>query len=127
MGYLISLLFDSSEPENFYAGLFSLIILVIFLIITFRKGIAAVAGAFSVTGAVAGAFAIVGAFAVAVSLFGLYIGWRALKGDERDAGVRSFVVAIAATGGTNFQGANLTDTIFTRATLKILSNPFLIL
>ncbi len=56
--------------------------------------------------------------AVAFTLFGLYIGWRALKGDERDALVRSSAVAFAATGGTNFQGANLTDAIFTRATLK---------
>ncbi len=48
----------------------------------------------------------------------LYIGRSALKGDERYALIRSFVVAFVATGGTNFQGANLTDTIFTRATLK---------
>ena len=52
------------------------------------------------------------------TLFGLYLGWRLFKGDERDPWVRSFAVAFAATGGTNFQGANLTHAIFTSATLK---------
>ena len=128
LGYLVSLLFDNSAPENFYVGLFSLIILVIFLIITFRKGITAgafavagaFAGAFAVAGAVAGAFAeaVAVAVALAFTLFGLYIAWRTLKGDERDAWVRSFAIAFAATGATNFQSANLTDTIFIRATLK---------
>ncbi len=178
LSFLITLSFNSSDPENFYIGLYTLIILVIFLIITFRKGLVAVAfafafafaggvgfaiafnyafafayvgalagaggvaiaGAFAVAGtfafagafafALPGAFAFVGALAgaggvaiafagaFAFALFGFYIGWRALKGDDRDVWVRSFAVAFAATGGTNFQGSNLTDAIFTRATLK---------
>ncbi|MCL1472758.1 pentapeptide repeat-containing protein [Argonema antarcticum] len=47
-----------------------------------------------------------------------YLGWRAIKGDPRDAVIRIIAVAFAATGGTNFQYANLTDTDFTKATLK---------
>ncbi len=166
LGYSVSLSFDNSAPGNFYERLFSLIFLVIFLIITFGKGIiagaVAFAGAVAVTGAfggvvtaplavavaftgavaVAGAVAIAfvgaGAFAIAfafigaaagaeavafavafaVTLFGLNIGWHAIKGDERDAWVRSSAVAFAAIGGTNFQNTNLTNTIFNRATLK---------
>ena len=52
------------------------------------------------------------------SLFELCIAWRILKGDDREVWIRSFAVAFAATGGTNFQGANLTHAIFTSATLK---------
>ncbi len=41
-------------------------------------------------------------------LLSAYIGWRAMKGDKRDAWVRSFAIALAATGGTSFRGADLT-------------------
>ncbi|NES83420.1 MAG: pentapeptide repeat-containing protein [Moorea sp. SIO2B7] len=47
-----------------------------------------------------------------------YLGWCALKGDPRDAWIRSWVIAFAATGGTSFYKANLTDADFTKATLK---------
>jgi uncharacterized protein YjbI with pentapeptide repeats len=51
-------------------------------------------------------------------LFSAFISWRALKGDERDAWIRTFAIAFAATGGTSFRHADLTDADFTSATLK---------
>ncbi|MEH2236986.1 pentapeptide repeat-containing protein [Nostoc sp.] len=47
-----------------------------------------------------------------------YIGWRSLAGNEQYAWVRSFAIAFAATGGTSFRNADLTDADFTGATLK---------
>ncbi|MCP6761900.1 MAG: pentapeptide repeat-containing protein [Fischerella sp. CENA71] len=80
----------------------------------------AVAGAvpfpFPFAGAVAGAVA--GAFVVTGVLTSIYIGWRAMKGDEKHSWVHNIAVAFAATGGTSFRGANLTDADFTGATLK---------
>ncbi|MEM9273152.1 MAG: pentapeptide repeat-containing protein [Cyanobacteria bacterium P01_F01_bin.143] len=91
---------------------------------------ATVTGVFAVTVAAALAFAVTIArvFAVAVTvavtvaiafvLLSAYVSWRALKGDERDAWIRSFAIAFAAIGGTSFRGADLTDTNFTGAKLK---------
>jgi len=78
----------------------------------------AVAGAVAFTGAVARAEAIVGAGAIAVILLSNYLSLRALSGDERDAWIRVIVIAFAATGGTSFRGADLTDADFTAAKLK---------
>ncbi len=80
----------------------------------------AVAGAFAVAGAVAVAVAFAGVFAgaVAVVLLSAYIGWRALAGNEKDAWVCSVALALAATGGTSFRGADLSDADFSNATLK---------
>ncbi|MEH1915898.1 pentapeptide repeat-containing protein [Nostoc sp.] len=82
----------------------------------------AVAGAvaFAVAGtfAVAGAFAIAGAFAVVGTLFSIYISWQAIKGDQKHSLVRNIAIAFAATGGTSFRGADLTNADFTQATLK---------
>lgn len=47
-----------------------------------------------------------------------YIGWRALKGDEKKAWIRSLAIAFAAFKGTSFHNANLTDADFTQSTLK---------
>jgi uncharacterized protein YjbI with pentapeptide repeats len=58
------------------------------------------------------------AFAISGALLSAYIGWRALKGDKKDAWVRSFAIAFAATGGTSFRSADLTNADFTQATLK---------
>jgi uncharacterized protein YjbI with pentapeptide repeats len=69
-------------------------------------------------GAIRGAGYVVGAVGGAVGLLGAYISWRALKGDERDAWIRSIAIALAATGGTSFRDADLTDADFTSATLK---------
>ena len=84
----------------------------------------AVAGtvAFAVAGTVAGtvAFTFTGAVASAMvmSAVSAYIGWRALRGDERDMWIRAVAVAFAAMGGTSFRGADLTDADFTQAQLK---------
>jgi uncharacterized protein YjbI with pentapeptide repeats len=51
-------------------------------------------------------------------LLGAYIGWQGLAGDEKHAWVRPIAIAFAATGGTSFYKANLTDADFTSATLK---------
>ena len=76
----------------------------------------AVAGAAAVKVAVAGAVAV--AVAVAVAGLGAYIAWRALAGDEKHALIRSIAIVFAATGGTSFRNADLTDANFTKATLK---------
>ncbi|MDB9513336.1 pentapeptide repeat-containing protein, partial [Kamptonema animale CS-326] len=56
--------------------------------------------------------------AVAAALLGIYIAWRALAGDEKHAFIRTIAVAFAATGGTSFRQADLTNADFTQATLK---------
>jgi uncharacterized protein YjbI with pentapeptide repeats len=76
----------------------------------------AVAVAAAVAAAVAPAGA--GAGAGAVAALGIYIAWRTLAGDEKQALIRTIVIAFAATGGTSFRNANLTDANFTEATLK---------
>ncbi len=84
----------------------------------------AVAVAFvgAIDGAVAGAFTEAVAFSfilifILIVLYS-YLGWRTIKGDPRDEWVRTFAVAFAATGGTNFYGANLTDVDFNNAILR---------
>lgn len=52
------------------------------------------------------------------ALLSAYIGWRALKGDEKKAWIRSLAIAFAAFKGTSFHNANLTDADFTQSTLK---------
>ncbi|MHC5819386.1 MAG: pentapeptide repeat-containing protein [Nostoc sp.] len=76
--------------------------------------VVAVAVARDVAVAVAFAFA----FAVAGTLFSIYISWRAMKGDEKHSLIRNIAIAFAATGGTSFRGADLTNADFTQATLK---------
>lgn len=56
--------------------------------------------------------------AVVFVIFNAYIGWRSLNGDERDPWIRFYAIALAATGGTSFHGADLTDADFTGAILK---------
>ena len=125
-------------------GVLLLIVLAIFFIVTLRQGLVVGAGAGAVTGAaaataavaeavaaaaavavavaaaVAAAVAPAGAAAVAaaVAALGIYIAWRALAGDEKHAFVRTIAIAFAATGGTSFRNADLTDAHFTEATLK---------
>lgn len=48
----------------------------------------------------------------------IYIAWNAMKGDERYDLIRKIAIAFAATGGTSFCNADLTDTDFTGAILK---------
>ncbi|NEP53974.1 MAG: pentapeptide repeat-containing protein, partial [Moorea sp. SIO3C2] len=70
----------------------------------------------SLAEAIAGAVA--GAIAIALVLLAAYLGWRALKGYPRDAWIRTIAIAFAATGGTSFYKADLTDADFTGAILK---------
>ncbi|AOX03673.1 hypothetical protein BJP34_33385 [Moorena producens PAL-8-15-08-1] len=80
--------------------------------------------AFTVAGTVAfafsGAFAgeLAGVITIVLALLGTYLGWRVLTGDLKDAWIRSIAIAFAATGGTSFYKADLTNADFTRATLK---------
>lgn len=58
------------------------------------------------------------AIAIAIVLLGRYAGLKAVAADEKFALVRIIAVALAATGGTSFRSANLTDADFSGATLK---------
>ena len=78
---------------------------------------AAVAGVAGVTLAVPVPGAVPGA-GVAGAGLGIYVAWRALVGDEKHALIRTIAIAFAATGGTSFRNADLTDANFTEATLK---------
>jgi uncharacterized protein YjbI with pentapeptide repeats len=69
-------------------------------------------------GVVAAAAAVATPVAAAVVVLGIYIAWRALAGDEKYAFVRKIAVAFAATGGTSFRGADLTDADFNQAILR---------
>ncbi|MFN9560207.1 MAG: pentapeptide repeat-containing protein [Dolichospermum sp.] len=134
--------------DDVITGIVSLVMVTVFFIVTIRKGLVAGAGAValalagslvvalaeagslavalalagslagvvagSLAGVVAGSLALAGVFV----LFSAYIGWRSLKGDERDPWIRSYAIAFAATGGTSFYGADLTDADFTGAILK---------
>ncbi|MDJ0797967.1 MAG: pentapeptide repeat-containing protein [Calothrix sp. MO_167.B12] len=189
LGALVDVTFDDSSlsSDNQITGWVSLIVLILFCLVTIRQGIAialgavavaetaaatvavgavavlgeaaavavvlaiaiavagavaiaiagAVAIAVAVTRAIAVALAVTGVLALAVALaiklkidvlavavagaftlFTAYIGWQAIKGDEKQALIRNLAVAFAATGATSFRGANLTDADFTGATLK---------
>ena len=83
-------------------------------------GSMAILGAIVVAGAVSGvdADAAVRAFAATIFLLFPYVTWRAQKGDEKFALVRTFSIVFGALGGTSFCGADLTKATFTAATLK---------
>jgi uncharacterized protein YjbI with pentapeptide repeats len=55
--------------------------------------------------------------AIGVSI-SIYASQQAILGMPQLAWIRSIAIAFAATGGTNFSGADLTDADFTSATLK---------
>ncbi len=63
-------------------------------------------------------YAVTSIVAITAAMVGVYIGWRTLKGDEKDAWLHSFAIASAAVGGTSFRNANLTDANFASARLK---------
>ncbi len=122
---LVFLVFFSEEVglnnnEAIISNFILLIIISIIFYVTISKGLVAGIGFLAVAGAVAVAVAVAGAVAGAVAFVFLlaYIGWRAIKGDERDAWIRSFAIIFAAIGGTSFRGADLTDANFTGAKLK---------
>lgn len=56
--------------------------------------------------------------AILITLLCAAISRRVLAGDENHAFIRRIAIATAAIGGTNFQGANLTEANFTKAILK---------
>ncbi|NEQ52015.1 MAG: pentapeptide repeat-containing protein [Leptolyngbya sp. SIO3F4] len=141
VGVFVSLIFDSDDPKNQIMGWVTLAVVVVFLLVLRRKGIGSETLAIAVAGAGAIAFAgsvaaialtggltIAGAgyksgagalvLALAATLVSTYIGWRVLKGDERDAWIRSAAIAFATMGGTSFRGATLTDADFSQACLK---------
>ncbi|AFZ22503.1 putative low-complexity protein [Cylindrospermum stagnale PCC 7417] len=62
------------------------------------------------------AMAIIDAFIF--TLFTIYIGWGSLTKNEKYTLVRLVALTLAATGGTSFRGADLTDADFTGAILK---------
>ena len=90
--------------------------------------VGAVAGAFTVAFASAFAVAFAGADAFTVAFAGIgaltttllsvYVAYRAMKGDKKQALIRNVAIAFAATGGTCFREADLTDADFSNATLK---------
>ena len=95
--------------------------------------------AWAVAGTTAGVLAVIGGLKVAgylpatvvfagvSTLLGGYIAIRITAGDEKFSLIRRLVVVCNTTGGTNFQGADLTEANFTQAILKntTLSNAIL--
>jgi len=86
-GYMVTLAFDRTKPENFSAGVASLIMLVVFFIISIRQGIGVLAGAFAVVVAVAFNLAVAFNFAAPVTV------------------AASFTITVAATGAFAVAGA----------------------
>ena len=56
--------------------------------------------------------------AALISVLGSYIAWQASKGCEKFTWIQKIAIAAAATGGTSFRGADLTDANFAQAKLK---------
>lgn len=80
--------------------------------------VAIIAIAMAGAGAATVAGIVVGGVVMAVAGMSAYISLRALAGENKYAIVRRFAVTFAATSGTSFQSADLTDANFTQATLK---------
>jgi len=57
-------------------------------------------------------------FPILILALGCYIGWLAMMNDQRFTSIRQIAIAFAARAGTTFQGADLSHTNFTEATLK---------
>ncbi|NEO74963.1 pentapeptide repeat-containing protein [Moorena sp. SIO4G3] len=80
--------------------------------------------AFTFSGVVAFTFSkafagdLAGVITIVLALLGTYLGWRILTRDLKDAWIRTIAIAFAATGGTSFYKADLTNANFTGATLK---------
>ena len=65
-----------------------------------------------------GASAVAIACSVLVTFWFDFIGWRAIQGDKKYGLIHNLAVNLAATGGTSFRQADLTDANFTNAHLK---------
>ncbi|MEH2306517.1 pentapeptide repeat-containing protein [Nostoc sp.] len=61
---------------------------------------------------------VTGIVIISIILLSIYIAWNAMKGDKRYDLIRKIAIAFAATGGTTFYNADLTNAKFTGATLK---------
>ncbi|BAZ12740.1 hypothetical protein NIES4071_45730 [Calothrix sp. NIES-4071] len=109
-------------------------------------GTVTIAGAVTLAGAVAGLIAVTGVISIAAVLSGImtvmaarvnplagavtvvvavivillsaYVGCCALFEDEKQSAIRNLVLSTVTRYGTNFQDSNLTDTDFTRASVK---------
>jgi uncharacterized protein YjbI with pentapeptide repeats len=57
-------------------------------------------------------------FATVFVLFSAYVPYLAIKGNEKHSLIRYIGMAFAATAGTNFSNADLTDANFTQSTLR---------
>ncbi|ELS03476.1 putative low-complexity protein [Xenococcus sp. PCC 7305] len=55
---------------------------------------------------------------VPVSLVSILISWSTLTGEEKHEWIRKIAIIYAATGGTSFRSADLTEANFTRAKLR---------
>nr|WP_083468696.1 pentapeptide repeat-containing protein [Nostoc piscinale] len=79
-----------------------------------------VAEVFAVAGVVVVGIAgdVAGAIAVVEALFIVYISWRAIIRDQKYSLLLNLTIAFAATGGTSFRHASLTNADFTQAVLK---------
>jgi signal transduction histidine kinase len=132
-GFLVTLAFDRTNPENFSTGLASLIMVVVFFIISIWQGIGivafgfafAVAAAFdfalalgfAVNVTVAGAFAVtvaaVGAFAVAFAFAGSFVvaGTLAVAGAIVVAVAGAIAVAFVLAGAIVITGAVVAVTV----------------
>ncbi|MBU7586016.1 MAG: pentapeptide repeat-containing protein [Nostoc sp. TH1S01] len=90
-------------------------------------------GAFAISGTDAFVFAFAGALGGAKSfadlsasfagadagtLLSIYVAWQAMKGNEKYSLIRKIAITFAATGGTNFRNADLTNADFSQATLQ---------
>jgi len=97
-GYMVTLAFDRTKPENFSAGVASLVMLVVFFIITIRHGIGVVAGAFALAVAVAfnvaTAVTVAGAFAVTVAATGAFAVAGSVAGAMVVAGTVTGAIAL---------------------------------
>ena len=100
-----------------------------FAIVVIIAGTEAITIVVAVAGVVVGTGAVpftttanVGTFGISVTiaaaLLGTYLGWRSVRGDQRDPWIREFGVAFSTIGGTSFYDADLSSADFTKAVLK---------
>jgi uncharacterized protein YjbI with pentapeptide repeats len=99
-----------------YVALIAVIVAIVVAIAV--EEVAGLVGLVIVSLVVSVVVSVVGVYAGALTGAGVYIGWRSWQGDERDTWVRSFALAFAAMGGTNFRSADLTDANFSGVKLK---------
>ena len=115
-GVFGSLIFDDSSLDNQIAGWVSLIGVISLGLVVIRLGMGAVG--LAVAGAGAGALGVGVGLSLVLLVVLVYIGWRTVKGEEREKWVRSLARAGAGIVGTSFRGADLSEANFTGAQLN---------